>query len=715
MLAICEALGDAAFFDDAPVDQHEAVGREVVVVAYRLLLEACGATAESGWIWSDDPTPLWAGGLGERARAMPRYQDAVSHARRLIEDEDSQEGGGFAELAALYERLLDVGVVAAGGSHSANRPKGAKKRRRRAGAFYTPVPVVEHLLDLALEPTLDAWLDGHCGDPVERLLSFRVCDPACGTGRFLVAAQRRLCERLRSITRLQEQDALSLVTKSCLFGVDIDPCAVALGRASLERACGERIGELEDQIRVGNAVIGLWPMSDLGIPRDRHEARDWLARRGVSGKAAESCVLWSLDFPTVFEEEPAGTGRAGGFNVVLGNPPFLNQLARHTALDRGSASVLRDASGGVVRGYADMASAFLLLAAHLCREGGRVALLQPLSVLASAGAAPVRASVLGRASIESIWIADGRSFEDTGVPVCAPVFARGVAAEPVIERTRGLSFGHAPSVERSEVSGAHARTWAALAAFDVPRVPPSLLGSGTGTIGDLAACTADFRDEYYQLRGAIREATAEERADADLQGRLVTSGLIDLAECKWGRTTTQILKQRWTAPMIDEHAIENGTKLAGWISRRAVPKVLLATQTRVLEVVADQQGFLLPVTPVISIVPHKPDDLWRIAAVLASPLATVVAIRRHGGVALSQSAIKLSANQVSDIPLPTDHAAWASARDEFRRAQEAASGDRSASLSRFGRAALAAYQLSSEEMDQIFGYWTGIADLKRPM
>lgn len=95
-----------------------------------------------------------------------------------------------------------------------------RDRRRAAGAYYTPAPLIDVLLEHGLEPLLD-----RTGD----LLSLRIADPACGDGRFLLAAARRIARRGPPLTK---------VIRQCLFGVDTDPGAVKLCRQSFAQAAG---------------------------------------------------------------------------------------------------------------------------------------------------------------------------------------------------------------------------------------------------------------------------------------------------------------------------------------------------------------------------------------------------------------------------------------------------------------------------------------------
>jgi hypothetical protein len=89
-----------------------------------------------------------------------------------------------------------------------------------------------------------------------------------------------------------------------------------------------------------------------------------------------------------------------------------------------------------------------------------------------------------------------------------------------------------------------------------------------------------------------------------------------------------------------------------------VPKVLLATQTPVLEPAVDAAGTCVPSVPVLSVVPHARADLWRLAAALAAPASTVWLLRRAPGTALARGALKVAAPDLLALPLPADERRW---------------------------------------------------------
>jgi hypothetical protein len=151
--------------------------------------------------------------------------------------------------------------------------------------------------------------------------------------------------------------------------------------------------------------------------------------------------------------------------------------------------------------------------------------------------------------------------------------------------------------------------------------------------------------------------------------------------------------------VVDLDALRRGDPaLARWAVDRLVPKVVLATQTRVLEPVVDLDGSWWPSVPTIAVTPRSTrslDDLWAIAAVLAAPPISAWALDQHRGSARSRHAIKLAAAQVLELPLPTDARAWRQGAVQAVAAQRAATeGDAAgwgAALERLGQAMSTAY------------------------
>lgn len=210
---------------------------------------------------------------------------------------------GPEELGSVYESLLElvptidlparrfgfVGITEEGSI--------AGNARKTSGSYYTPDSLVQELIKSALDPVIEQRLQARPDNPTEALLSIRVMDPACGSGHFLLAAARRLAEKLaqlRSIESGQEgavrpQDyrhALREVVARCIFGVDRNPMAIELARTALWLEGfeeGRPLSFLDHHLQVGDALLGLTDLKALefGIAKD--------AFKPLSGDDKEVC------------------------------------------------------------------------------------------------------------------------------------------------------------------------------------------------------------------------------------------------------------------------------------------------------------------------------------------------------------------------------------------------------------------------------------------
>jgi predicted RNA methylase len=489
---------------------------------------------------------------------------------------------------------------ASAGGHE--RALAARGVRKELGAYYTPPDVVAGLLDLVLEPLL-AERSAIGADAVAAL---RVLDPACGTGNFLVASAERIAGALE-LLGIDPVEARRAAVR-CVRGVEIDDATARRCRVALKEVHPDGGGR---SIVRGDALLG-----DVVAP--------------------------------------------GGFDLVIGNPPFLSQLASSTARSRSDADALRARFGTAVGPYTDPAAVFLLAALQAAKPaGGVVALIEPVAVLSARDAAGARSAALEGAALTALWVAESPVF-DADVEVCAPVLVRGAEPSEAL-LVRGRSFERGPVAPAPTPGSA---SWSPLLGA-LQDLPVRELAVG-GVLGDLAEATADFRDQYYGLAGSVIDDPGGSAP------RLVTSGLIDPAALLWGERTCRFNKASYLHPRVDLGQLDPA--LRGWAARRLVPKVLVATQTRVLEAIVDEPGELLPSVPVVTITARsgRSEDLWRIGALLCSPVVALVAAQRHLGAGRNATALRLSASDLMALPLPADSAAWASAAASFARASTAA-------------------------------------------
>jgi len=219
---------------------------------------------------------------------------------------------GVEELGSVYESLLELHAVIEERTFHLRHAAGSE--RKSTGSYYTPDELVQELLDSALEPVLNRRLRGLSGEAAERaLLSIRVCDPATGSGHFLIAAAHRMARRLASIRTGEESPppeevrrALRDVIRHCIFGVDVNPMAVELCRVALWMETmepGKPLAFLEHHIQCGNALLGATPAAlARGIPDDAlkplsDDDKSWLREyQKRNREAAKKAQLSLFDY-----------------------------------------------------------------------------------------------------------------------------------------------------------------------------------------------------------------------------------------------------------------------------------------------------------------------------------------------------------------------------------------------------------------------------------
>ncbi|PXY27887.1 Eco57I restriction-modification methylase domain-containing protein [Prauserella muralis] len=193
------------------------------------------------------------------------------------------------ELGSIYESLLELVPRHNPFDRTFSLEELAGNERKTTGSYYTPSSLIECLLDSTLDPVIDdavkqgeqaasAASESDAAEAITReLLSLTVCDPACGSGHFLVAAARRIAKRVAAARERNPEPtvdavrhALHEVIARCIYGVDLNPMAVELTKVSLWLEAlepGKPLSFLDAHIKCGNALVGATPaLLRKGIP-----------------------------------------------------------------------------------------------------------------------------------------------------------------------------------------------------------------------------------------------------------------------------------------------------------------------------------------------------------------------------------------------------------------------------------------------------------------
>jgi hypothetical protein len=208
----------------------------------------------------------------------------------------------------------------------------------------------------------------------DRLCNVRIVDPACGSGAFLVAAfdvldteYRSANEQIQAITGNPDLfDINREILNANLYGVDLNPESIEITKLSLwlkTAQYGKPLESLEANLRVGNSLI----------------AEEAFAKRPFD---------WQAEFPNVVSE--------GGFDVVLGNPPYvrMEHLKPIKPYLRSRFQVASD--------RADLYCYFYELGVSLLKVGGRLGYISSSTFFKSGSGKPVRRYLLDRCQIRTV-------------------------------------------------------------------------------------------------------------------------------------------------------------------------------------------------------------------------------------------------------------------------------------------------------------------------
>ncbi|MBI4321320.1 MAG: N-6 DNA methylase [Chloroflexi bacterium] len=267
-------------------DRHDDLWRSLRIT-FQLLAgqrQGLGVPALGGGLFDSESCPdldccaVRNDALAEAIRRLSWVRVGRITRRVNYRDMDAEELGG------VYEGLLGRQPRIVAGEFQVRFELVGSGQRKQTGSYYTPTPLVQELIRSALEPVIADRLKDVKTPELRRqaLLRITVCDPACGSGHFLLAAARRLAQELARVEAGDAEpgpadlrSALRQVITHCIYGVDLNPLAVDLCKLALwmeGHDPGRPLSFLDHRIKIGNSLIGVTPeLVAKGVPDDAFE------------------------------------------------------------------------------------------------------------------------------------------------------------------------------------------------------------------------------------------------------------------------------------------------------------------------------------------------------------------------------------------------------------------------------------------------------------
>ena len=534
-------------------------------------------------------------------------------------------------LGQAYEHCLGLNL-----SNTDNQ----LSHKKIGGVYYTPTAVVDQMVQETVGKRL-ADLENSLPEP----LTLRILDPACGSGIFLLRAYHYLLHWYRDralptqgvhpSSLIQTSDGTQRLTfvarqhilLNHIHGVDIDPQAVEITRLSLwlklledgleetpSPPLAQPIG-LNRNIRCGNALIN----DEAGqIP-------------SLNGKETASTAFnWRRAFPKAMQ--------AGGFDVVLSNPPYIDSETMTTALPG-----LRNYCNAHYRtaiGNWDLFCIFIEKGVDLCKSCGLVSMIVPNKLASAHYAAQTRALLAVDNQLQSL-----SDYSSSGVFAVAVYPLIYVAAKtPPDENSRVCyptgSLPYTPHFTQPKTP------WPLRPNLDALKLTARLRQDfyGLATIAQVvgAASVADA----YQIQSLIQEQPNPQPGDL----RLINSGTIDRYCMLWGLKNCRYLGSSYRCPIIPN-------RLRRQLSNRrreqaSQPKIMVAGLTKHLECALDPIGEVLAGKSTSLVLADNHNHLAFLLGVLNSKLIQFYVTQVFGGNSLQGGYLRIGPPQLRQLPTP---------------------------------------------------------------
>ena len=367
---------------------HEArarVGRKPLLPALRLVFDQYRRVYDSELFSRhaadethfDDPLlEEIVGGLFTVPGGLAQYDFSVINAD-ILGQVYEQYLGHVAAIARERVQRQEKQTAMFGGEMPTIQLEAKREKRRHQGIYYTPRWVTDYIV----RHTLGRFLQENARRP-DRILETAILDPACGSGSFLIRAydEMLMWEAARSgrpTSHVFEEERVPLL-RECIFGVDMDQQAVEIARLNLLlRALGRRqlLPSLADNVMRGNSLIDGTQAELSGVFGD-----SWASKHALD---------WRSEFPHVIDR--------GGFDVIIGNPPYI----RIQRIDRAEADYFRSRYT-TASGNFDISVLFVEQALKLLRPGGWLGFITTGKFLKTEYGKPLQKLLLDEATVEEV-------------------------------------------------------------------------------------------------------------------------------------------------------------------------------------------------------------------------------------------------------------------------------------------------------------------------
>ena len=599
---------------------------------------------DTGWQGKKYEIFAYNGGLFKPDEVLDSIKisdDILARFTRKLADYDYSTEVDVNILGHIFENSLNEIEEVTAQINAGEAPTVSK--RKRDGVFYTPQYITKYIVEntvgrLCAEKKAEMGIDEaeYFADKNRQmatkkrlldqltkyrdwLLGITICDPACGSGAFLNAALQFLMAEHKLLDEMEAkitgstiafQAVENSILENNLYGVDINEESVEIARLALWLRTAKphrKLNSLNNNIKCGNSLI-----SDPEI-------------------AGDKAFNWQAEFPQVFEK--------GGFDVVIGNPPYVDSETMTKSIPEQREYISQTYQ--YAKGNWDLLVPFIEKAFNLLRENGKMSFITSNKWLALDYGTAIRTLAVPHLSF-LVDCTTEKVFDSANVS--SVVF--------------GLDAKTTDAFKIGIVKNAEIRNIDTLKIKDIESLITNNLSlafsEGIGVIAKLSKLP-QLKDLGYNVFGSFTTGEAyllvpfvnDNPTPSDVEFKLINTGTIDKYSSLWGQSEIKYLGKQLQYPVVNRDEFRQN--FPNRYEKLNKPKVII-TGIRYFEVIIDPANEYLPAKSTVTITGDL-NALYYLIAVLNSRIINFY-IRENYFSSSMGGGINFTPDLVRTLPIP---------------------------------------------------------------
>ena len=474
-------------------------------------------------------------------------------------------------------------------------------KRDLEGIYFTRKYLVDYMTNISMEYHLRTGRD---------ISNIKVLDPSCGSGSFLVDIYEKIENYYSKKKKLNYEKKCEIATKY-IAGVDLDIRAIEIARLNLYFKLLEKNKKLPilDNIKEGNSVI------ETGIKEDKP-------------------FKWNSEFKDILSK--------GGFDMVIGNPPYINAIKLSKIYGKQIKEYWKNRYDAA-RGTYDIYILFFEQALNICKENGLVCFITPNKYLSSSYGKALRNLIASNYKLVRILdLSRVKVFED---PSVYPIVT-------IIQKTKHTK-DYKIITERFFSEDMRKKTVYLVSSKLLKLFPDyiwgNLLSNNMKLIEKIFGQNVPLNKiAKVNATSTVSEADEYFKHISDKKGGqpLISTGTIDRYSTTYGIKEFSSKGKKLIRPLLDLSKVKESRK-----KLYKQPKIIIAKLASKIEAFLDQDGSYASINTNCVHSPSKTFSLEFLTGILNSKLMSFFYLEIFSGLRMAQGFFQFQSPQLRILPI----------------------------------------------------------------